>query len=203
MKKTIIIVENAKRIEKQMTLDECVIYYNDRIKTWARKCYESAKKISHNIMDEDDFYSEAMICLMRVYKAYQPINTFTTTLFKSLDNLKADIFKLLNCKKRKSEKRTISLDETYDESTYSKLKIDTYIGYEDRGLKDVELKSDINNIIEKLNVEEKTIFDFLLNKNITKKGLSEKLNVSRPTLNTKIPRVQLKIKNLLPEYLAV
>ena len=58
----------------------------------------------------------------------------------------------------------------------------------------------IKNTDEKLNIEERTIFNFLLNRDITKKVLSKKLNMSRPTLDSKIPKVQCKIRNLLPEY---
>lgn len=199
-------MEESKKVKKQMSLEECIIYYNNVIKAWANKCYESAKKLSHNIMDADDFYSEAMICLMKVYEIYQPYNTFTTTLFKSLDNLKTDIFRLLNCKKRKTEERIISLDETIQTAENSadrgnkKLFHKNRLKYEDTNLKDIEIRNDINNVIKKLNIEERTIFNFLLNRDITKKVLSKKLNMSRPTLDSRIPKVQGKIRNLLPEY---
>lgn len=201
MKKTIIVAENNKLIHKEMTLEECIQYYSDTVKLWSYSCYDSARRMSHNIMDADDFYSEGMIRLIRVYDNYQPKNTFSTNLLKGLDNLKIDLFRKLNSKKRKTENTLVPLNEEQN-SRNDIVHREPSLGYYDNNLLSVEFTHDMDKVKECLSFEERTIFNFLLNQeDITKRTVSKQLNVSRPTLDKRIPRVQSKILTIIPEYL--
>lgn len=199
MKKTIIIAKNREFVREEMTLEECIIYFDKSVKQWGISCYNSARRLSNNIMDEDDFYSEGMICLMKVFERYEPKNTFTTNLHKSLDNLKIDLFRKLNSQKRKTENIIVCLDE--DENAKNDIiHREKSLGYADKNLYGIEFKNDMEVLMDNLNLEEKTIFNFLLRENTTKKALSKELNTSRPTLDSKIRRTQNKVCGIISEY---
>lgn len=199
MKKEIIIIENGVKITKEMTIEECIENFEGAIKKWGNECYMIMDKMSHNLMEYDDFYSEGMICLIEVYSKYKPINTFNTILHKSLDNLKIDLIRKTNAKKRKTEQSVVSFEseiEDEDVSLLHELEGDIDINYEL-----VEFNEDMTNAMAKLTDEERKIFDFLIENESTKRVLAKQLNISRPTLDTRIERVRDKMIALLPEYL--
>lgn len=199
MKKIIIIAKNRELIKKEMNLEECIEHFDKSIKHWGISCYNSARQLSNNIMDEDDFYSEGMMCLMRVFEKYEPKNTFSTNLHKSLDNLRIDLFRKLNSKKRKTDHVMVYLNEEKD-NQHDIAHFEKSLGYDDNNLYCIELKNDMKVLMNNLNLEERTIFKFLLEKNTTKRALSEKLNTTRPTLDSKIRKTQNKVCTIISEY---
>lgn len=200
MKKQIIIIDNGKKIMKEMSLEECAIYFEGAVKKWSNELYTIIKNMSNNLMEYDDFYGEGMICLIEVYKRYRPINTFNTTLHKSLDNLKIDLIRKTNAKKRKTEYTVVSLDIIIDEGWDSPSELHELEGEVDENFSIIEFDEDIKNALTKLNEDEKKIFNFLIENESTKRALAKELKVSRPTLDSKISKVRDKVLSLLPEY---
>lgn len=199
MKKEIIMVEKGIKIKREMTMEECIESFEGAIKRWGNECYVATKDMSHNLMEYDDFYSEGMICLIEVYNKYRPINTFNTALHKSLDNLKIDLIRKTNAKKRKTEQNVVSFEleiEDEDVSLLHELEGDVDINFEL-----VEFNEDMTNAMSKLTNEEKKILNFLIENESTKRVLAKELNISRPTLDTRIEKVKDKVIGLLPEYL--
>ena len=198
MTKEIIVAENGIRTTVEITLEECVNYFEGAIKKWANEVYVIVKDMSHNLMEYDDFYSEGMLCMIEVYNKYKPINTFNTALHKSLDNLKIDLIRKINAKKRKTDQSVVSFDmELEDEECDSLQEVEGDI---DKNFGLMEFNEDISNAISKLTREEKIIFNFLLDNESTKRVLAKKLKISRPTLDARISKVKDKIMYLLPEY---
>lgn len=198
MKKTIIIAEDYIKTEREMSLEDCIEHFNDAISKWAYECHLCVKDVSHNVMEFDDFYNEGMICLIKVYKNYKSINTFCTALHKSLDNLRVDLLRRINTKKRKTESTLVSFDMELEDGAFLK----DIEGGIDESFSDMELYNDIENALSKLSNEERSIAMFLLNAESTKTLLAEELGMSRPTLNTRIEKVKDKIIDLLPEHIA-
>lgn len=199
MKKEVIIIENGIKTIKEMTIEECVQSFEGAIKKWGNECYVIVKQMSHNLMEYDDFYSEGMICLIEMFNKYKPINTFNTALHKSLDNLKIDLIRKSNSKKRKTYQSVVSFDmELEDEDSDLLQEVEGDI---DRNFLKVEFDEDIADAVAKLTGEERKIFDFLMDNESTKRVLAKELNISRPTLDSRIERVRDKIMNLLPEYI--
>lgn len=196
--KTIILTKNGVKVPKKLTLEECAILFEGAIKTWANEMYKIVKEMSNNLMEYDDFYSEGMVCLIKIYDRYTPKNTFNTALHKSLDNLKVDLIRKVNAKKRKTDLTVVSFDleiENYEVELLQEI-----YGEEDDNFKIIELREDISNAFINLTEEEKRIAKFLIENESTKRVLAKELNISRPTLDTKIKKVKDKIINLLPEY---
>lgn len=199
MKKEIIIVENGIKVTKEMTMEECVNSFEGAIKKWGNECYVIVKDMSHNLMEYGDFYSEGMICLIEVYKKYKPINTFNTVLHKSLDNLKIDLIRKTNAKKRKTEQSVVSFDmELEDEECDLLQEIEGDI---DENFSIMEFNEDMTDAMSKLTEEERKILNFLLENESTKRVLAKELNISRPTLDSRIEKVRDKVMDLLPEYI--
>ena len=199
MKKEIIIVKNGIKVTKEMTMEECVNSFEGAIKKWGNECYVIVKDMSHNLMEYGDFYSEGMICLIEVYKKYKPINTFNTVLHKSLDNLKIDLIRKTNAKKRKTEQSVVSFDmELEDEECDLLQEIEGDI---DENFSIMEFNEDMTDAMSKLTEEERKILNFLLENESTKRVLAKELNISRPTLDSRIEKVRDKVMDLLPEYI--
>lgn len=196
--KTIILTKNGVKVPKKLTLEECAILFEGAIKTWANEMYKIVKEMSNNLMEYDDFYSEGMVCLIRIYDRYTPKNTFNTALHKSLDNLKVDLIRKVNAKKRKTDLTVLSFDLEIENCEVELLQ--ELYGEEDDNFKIIELREDISNAFINLTEEEKRIAKFLIENESTKRVLAKELNISRPTLDTKIKKVKDKIINLLPEY---
>lgn len=197
MNKEIIISENDIKTIKLMSLEECVVHFERAVMKWSHGCYKTVRHCCNNIMEYDDFYSEGMLCLMNVYEKYKPINTFNTALHKSLDNLKIDIIRKLNTQKRTVDQPMVSFDTTLlDGDLLSDIEGDYDCNFEL-----FEFNEDIVNALSKLTEEERKIANFLLNQESTKKVLAEELNISRPTLDSRIEKVRDKVVGLLPEYI--
>ena len=106
--KRLIIAENNIRVTREVELEECARIFEGAVKRWANEMYVIVRGMSNNLMEYDDFYSEGMICLIEMYDKYVPVNTFNTALHKSLDNLKIDLIRKTNAKKRKTEQSVVS-----------------------------------------------------------------------------------------------
>lgn len=196
--KKIVVVENNEKVMKDMSLEDCIICYEPAIKKWASELYLMVKNYHNNIMDYDDFYSEGMITLMKLYSTYTPKNTFNTALHKSLDNSRIDFLRCMNAQKRKTKKVLVSFDAEQDsEGNY---KLNETQGLLDENFNICEVDKDIENALHALTEEERLIFEFLLDKEYTKRALAKELKISRPTLDSRIEIVRDKVVKLMPEY---
>lgn len=197
--KRLIIVENNMKIAREVELEECARIFEGAVKRWANEMYVIVRGMSNNLMEYDDFYSEGMICLMEMYNKYTPINTFNTALHKSLDNLKIDLIRKTNAKKRKTEQSVVSFDmEIEDDECDCLQEIEGDI---DINYSIMEFNEDMTNALATLTNEERKIVGFLMDNESTKRVLAKELNVSRPTLDSRIAKVKEKIMDLLPEYI--
>ena len=195
----LIIVENNMKIAREVELEECARIFEGAVKRWANEMYVIVRGMSNNLMEYDDFYSEGMICLMEMYNKYTPINTFNTALHKSLDNLKIDLIRKTNAKKRKTEQSVVSFDmEIEDDECDCLQEIEGDI---DINYSIMEFNEDMTNALATLTTEERKIVGFLMDNESTKRVLAKELNVSRPTLDSRIAKVKEKIMDLLPEYI--
>lgn len=198
MKKAIMVTEDGVKVIKEMTLEECIERFEGAIKKWGNECYVITKNFPNNVMEYDDFYSEGMICLIEVFDKYKPVNTFNTTLHKSLDNLKVDLIRKINAKKRKTDQKIVSFDMEIEDCCDVLQEIEGKI---DKNFELMEFEQDLNRVTEKLTYEENKILNFLIENESTKRTLAKELNISRPTLNTRIEMVKMKIMDLMPEYM--
>lgn len=197
--KRLIIAENNMKIAREVELEECARIFEGAVKRWANEMYVIVRGMSNNLMEYDDFYSEGMICLMEMYNKYTPINTFNTALHKSLDNLKIDLIRKTNAKKRKTEQSVVSFDmEIEDDECDCLQEIEGDI---DINYSIMEFNEDMTNALATLTNEERKIVGFLMDNESTKRVLAKELNVSRPTLDSRIAKVKEKIMDLLPEYI--
>lgn len=197
--KEIVVVEKNAKVVKDMSLEDCTSLFEGAVKKWANEVYVAVKGTTNNLMEYDDFYSEGMICLIEMFDRYAPINTFNTALHKSLDNLKIDFIRMANAKKRKTKNSVVSLDLELEDIECDSLS--EILGTEDESFEEIEFNSDIKGAIENLNDEEIKILIFLLNNESTKRKLARELNISRPTLDTRIEVLKDKVIDLLPEYI--
>lgn len=198
MKKSIMISEDGVKVVKDLTLDECVARFEGAIKRWGNECYVITKNFPNNVMEYDDYYSEGMICLIEVFNKYQPVNTFNTALHKSLDNLKVDLIRKVNAKKRKTDQKIVSFDMEIEDGCDLLQEIEGKI---DENFELMEFEQDLNRVTLQLTDEENKILDYLIENESTKKILAKELNISRPTLNTRIEKLKEKIMYLMPEYM--
>lgn len=199
MKKGIIVIENGVKVQKESTLEECTSYFEGAIKKWANELYVIVRNMSHNLMEYDDFYSEGMLCMIELYYKYKPINTFNTALHKSLDNLKIDLIRKTNAKKRKTEQSVVSFDMELEDDECDLLQ--EVEGVIDENFALMEFNEDIADAFAKLTEEERKIANFLIDNESTKRVLAKELNISRPTLDSRITKVKDKVIDLLPEYI--
>ena len=197
--KRLIIVENNMKIAREVELEECARIFEGAVKRWANEMYVIVRGMSNNLMEYDDFYSEGMICLIEMYDKYVPVNTFNTALHKSLDNLKIDLIRKTNAKKRKTEQSVVSFDmEIEDDECDCLQEIEGDI---DINYSIMEFNEDMTNALATLTNEERKIVGFLMDNESTKRVLAKELNISRPTLDSRITKVKEKIMDLLPEYI--
>ena len=197
--KRLIIVENNMKIAREVELEECARIFEGAVKRWANEMYVIVRGMSNNLMEYDDFYSEGMICLIEMYDKYVPVNTFNTALHKSLDNLKIDLIRKTNAKKRKTEQSVVSFDmEIEDDECDCLQEIEGDI---DMNYSIMEFNEDMANALATLSNEERKIVGFLMDNESTKRVLAKELNISRPTLDSRITKVKEKIMDLLPEYI--
>lgn len=197
--KKILVAESGVRKEKEMTLDECVISYGGAIRRWANEMFMIVKGMSNNLMDYEDLHNEGMICLIESYNDYKPLNTFNTFLHRSLDNLKIDLIRMTNAKKRKTEQTLISFDmEIEDDECDSFQEIKGAI---DESFSELEFNLDIKKVMSELSDEEIKIFNFLMENESTKRVLAKHLKISRPTLDSRINKLRDKVMDFLPEYI--
>lgn len=197
--KNMIVSKNGVKITEVISLDECAKLFEGAIKAWANEMYVIVRGMSNNLMEYDDFYSEGMICLVEMYDKYIPTNTFNTALHKSLDNLKVDLIRKTNAKKRKTELTVISFDTEIE--NYECDMLQELYGDIDKNYCAMEFNEDISNVLVKLTPEERKIVNLLVNNESTKRLLAKELNISRPTLDSRIEKVKDKIIDLLPEYI--
>ena len=197
--KKIIVAENKMKVEKNMTVEECISFHDGAVKKWANDMFFIVKGMSNNLMEYDDFYSEGMMCLIHSYNEYQSKNTFNTFLHKNLDNLKVDLIRMLNAKKRKTKRSVVSFDMEIEDDECDSLK--EIEGTLDESFEELEFNLDMEYVMERLTDEEVKIFKFLIDNESTKRALAKELNISRPTLDNKILKVKDKVVDYLPEYI--
>lgn len=197
--KKIIVAENKVKVEKEMTIEQCVDFYGGAIRRWANDMFFIVKGMSNNLMEYDDFHNEGMICLIHSYNEYESKNTFNTFLHKNLDNLKIDLIRKLNAKKRKTKRSVVSFDMEIEDDECDSLK--EIEGIIDDSFEELEFNLDMEYVMSKLSDEEIKIFKFLIDNESTKRALAKELKISRPTLDNKILKVKDKVIGFLPEYI--
>ena len=201
MLKEIIVSKNGNKYIKKMSLEECIMFFEGAVKKWANETYSSLKLMSNNIMEYEDLYNEGMICLIKVYRKYIAINTFNTNLHKSLDNLRIDLMRIINTKKRKTELSVVSFEMEIEEGSEDADTLKDREGGIDENFSQMEFNEDLKKVFVKLTEEEKKIFHFLMENESTKRILAKDLKITRPTLDKRINKLKDKIIDYLPEYI--
>ena len=106
---------------------------------------------------------------------------------------------MLNAKKRKTKRSVVSFDMEIEDDECDSLK--EIEGTLDESFEELEFNLDMEYVMSKLTDEEIKIFKFLLENESTKRALAKELNISRPTLDSKILKVKDKVIDFLPEYI--
>ncbi|MEG0908734.1 MAG: sigma-70 family RNA polymerase sigma factor [Clostridia bacterium] len=190
MTKCIVFSDGCKR---QMGLEELCTTFENMINKFAHRCVHSMSKHHSNTDEFEDFYQYGMLELMKTFDVYNEQLCFSTLLQINLNNKHGYLLRNLNTRKRNSNNSTISLNAEYPEGNT----FDLYIGEEDLMLQDIESKIDLLNKLETLEEEECKIVKNLLEEEKTKIQLAKELEISRPTLDSKIKIIREKLKDLL------
>ncbi len=171
-----------------ITLEETILCFKNLVYKNSIEIYNNIKIYPNNINDIDDIYSLGMIELIKCYRIYDKSkSSFSTLLYKSLKRLKDRLIRDLNTKKRKALKRLCYLNSSEKD----------IVGIEDNRANEIEFNYDI---LSKLDIEERKIVMFLMERIKTKKEFAQELGIARPTLNARIKRVKNKLYKLMIDY---
>lgn len=190
--KIIIIRENNVNVKKLMTVEEVQKQFNNMIKDFANKCVAQSRTMHNNIDTFEDFVSEGHIVLLGCFKSYSPTFTFSSYLGSALDLRRKELLRKMHSEKRKVTTCLVSFDEPVDVD----LNLGDVEGKEDSSFDLFIHNENINYVLQQLSEEEKKIFGFLLDTEMTKITMAKELNITRPTLDTRIKRTREKLAHL-------
>lgn len=197
--KTIIVIENGERVNKQMTIEDAFISYQDMIKKFANECVKKTYTMKDSVNDFDDYCSIGYQKLNECFNNYEPTFAFSSCLQASLDLKRKELIRNLHRQKRKPIRDLVSFDcEINDEFMLADIE-----GGEDTSLDFMMYQSDLGDALDNLEFEEKAILQYLVYGGINKIKLAQLLKITRPTLDRRIKALQNKFKRKFPEYFDV
>lgn len=190
---------NGEIIERLMTIEEVHKQFNNMIKNFANDCVVQSKTMHNNVDAFEDFVSEGYIVLVECFKSYSPTFTFSSYLSSALDLTRKELLRKMHSDKRKITTCLVSFDEPVD----NELNLGDVEGKDDVSFDLLAHNDSINYALNYLTEEEKRIFGFLLDTEMTKINMAEELNITRPTLDTRIKKTRSKLVNLFSDSIGV
>ena len=190
---------NGETVLKEMTMEEVHKQFNNMIKNFANDCVVQSRTMHNNVDTFEDFVSEGYIVLVECFNSYNPTFTFSSYLSSALNLTRKELLRKMHSDKRKVTTCLVSFDEPVDVD----LNLGDVEGQEDLSFDLLVHNESIKYALSQLNEEEKKIFNFLLDTEMTKISMAEELNITRPTLDNRIKRTREKLIGLFSDYLNV
>ena len=191
--------KNGKIIIEPMTLEEVYKQFNNMIKNFANDCVMQSRTMHNNVDVFEDFVSEGYIVLVECFNSYNPTFTFSSYLGSALDLTRKELLRKMHSDKRKVTTCLMSFDEPVDID----LNLGDVEGEEDASFDLLIHNDSIKYALSHLDEEEKKIFNFLLDTEMTKISMAEELNITRPTLDNRIKKTRSKLIELFSDVLDV
>ena len=190
---------NGETVLKEMTIEEVHKQFNNMIKNFANDCVVQSRTMHNNVDTFEDFVSEGYIVLVECFNSYNPTFTFSSYLSSALNLTRKELLRKMHSDKRKVTTCLVSFDEPVDVD----LNLGDVEGQEDLSFDLLVHNESIKYALSQLNEEEKKIFNFLLDTEMTKISMAEELNITRPTLDNRIKRTRGKLIDLFSDSLNV
>ena len=190
---------NGETVLKEMTIEEVHKQFNNMIKNFANDCVVQSRTMHNNVDTFEDFVSEGYIVLVECFNSYNPTFTFSSYLSSALNLTRKELLRKMHSDKRKVTTCLVSFDEPVDVD----LNLGDVEGQEDLSFDLIVHNESIKYALSQLNEEEKKIFNFLLDTEMTKISMAEELNITRPTLDNRIKRTRGKLIDLFSDSLNV
>lgn len=190
---------NGETVLKEMTMEEVHKQFNNMIKNFANDCVVQSRTMHNNVDTFEDFVSEGYIVLVECFNSYNPTFTFSSYLSSALNLTRKELLRKMHSDKRKVTTCLVSFDEPVDVD----LNLGDVEGQEDLSFDLLVHNESIKYALSQLNEEEKKIFNFLLDTEMTKISMAEELNITRPTLDNRIKRTREKLIGLFSDSLNV
>lgn len=191
--------KNGEIVTELMTLEEVHNQFNNMVKNFANECVVQSRTMHNNVDTFDDFVSEGYIVLVECFKSYNPTFTFSSYLSSALDLTRKELLRKMHSDKRKVTTCLVSFDEPVDID----LNLGDVEGEEDSSFDLLLHNESIKYALSHLDEEEKKIFNFLLYTEMTKISMAEELNITRPTLDSRIKKTRSKLIDLFSDTLRV
>ena len=178
----------------QMTKEEILVQFDGMIKKFATACTIEIPQSTNNNYEREDYISIGQITLLEALETYEVEKaSFSTYLTNKLRGAKTNMLIALGSKKRDDRGfGTVSLNAVGDEGE----EVSEIIGTLDEELLDSDTGLDIKDMFNKLTEEEKLIFNFLYQENLTKMEFANQLQIQRSTLDRRIKKLQAKLQNM-------
>ena len=190
---------NGETVLKEMTIEEVHKQFNNMIKNFANDCVVQSRTMHNNVDTFEDFVSEGYIVLVECFNSYNPTFTFSSYLSSALNLTRKELLRKMHSDKRKVTTCLVSFDEPVDVD----LNLGDVEGQEDLSFDLLVHNESIKYALSQLDEEEKKIFNFLLDTEMTKISMAEELNITRPTLDNRIKRTRGKLIDLFSDSLNV
>lgn len=186
-------------IIKPMTIEEVYKQFNEMIKDFANKCVIQSRTMHNNVDTFEDYMGEGYIVLIECYNTYQPTYTFSSYLGTALNSTRKELLRNMHTEKRKVPTCLISFDEPVD----VELNLGDVEGKDEESFEMFLYNDSMRYALSKLTEEEKKIFHFLLDTEMTKMAMTKELKITRPTLDSRIESTRKKLKMLFVDCLNV
>ena len=178
----------------QMTTEEVLMQFDGMMKKFATTCILEVPQSSNNNYEKEDYLSIAQLTLLESLETYDIEKaSFSTYLTNQLRGQKTKLLSALGSKKRDDRGfGLVSLNSVGDEGE----EISEVIGTFDEELENSDIGLDIKILFNSLSEEEKLIFNFLYQEQLTKVEFAKQLGIQRSTLDRRIAKLQTKLQTL-------
>lgn len=178
----------------QMTTEEVLMQFDGMMKKFATTCILEVPQSSNNNYEKEDYLSIAQLTLLESLETYDIEKaSFSTYLTNQLRGQKTKLLSALGSKKRDDRGfGLVSLNSVGDEGE----EVSEVIGTFDEELENSDIGLDIKILFNSLTEEEKLIFNFLYQEQLTKVEFAKQLGIQRSTLDRRIAKLQTKLQTL-------
>ena len=178
----------------QMTTEEVLMQFDGMMKKFATTCILEVPQSSNNNYEKEDYLSIAQLTLLESLETYDIEKaSFSTYLTNQLRGQKTKLLSALGSKKRDDRGfGLVSLNSVGDEGE----EVSEVIGTFDEELENSDIGLDIKILFNSLSEEEKLIFNFLYQEQLTKVEFAKQLGIQRSTLDRRIAKLQTKLQTL-------
>ena len=177
-----------------MTTEEVLMQFDGMMKKFATTCILEVPQSSNNNYEKEDYLSIAQLTLLESLETYDIEKaSFSTYLTNQLRGQKTKLLSALGSKKRDDRGfGLVSLNSVGDEGE----EVSEVIGTFDEELENSDIGLDIKILFNSLSEEEKLIFNFLYQEQLTKVEFAKQLGIQRSTLDRRIAKLQTKLQTL-------